>query len=436
MAFVRNILGTGLLVSVCSHSWASGFALSAKSTSSLGQAFSGTTVSADDASVVYSNPALMQSLQGDRFTFLLHSIIAGVQFENDGSNTSGRDNENIDKVHFIPNLYYIKELNSDVRFGFGIYSPFGLGLAYDKDWLGRYHTTESTLRTINFSPAISFSASDKLNLGVGVDMQYLRAELNNAMDFGTICAAYESYGQIPAGTCSAGGLLPQQSDGSQSLKGNNWAMGYSLGLTYDFNQATRMGVTFHSATRHDVRGTSEFDNVPTLLAGTFSDTDAELMLMLPESLNIGVRHALTPRLELLGDYTWTRWSRYDELVVEFDNSLPNSTTEQNWKDVPRYSVGLNYRWKDDWMVRAGASYDITPVPDEKYLSPRVPDTNKLTLALGSKLDLSETLDIDMAVTYTLPSKPDVNNTDGLGHTLEGHYEVDTSYVSVQMNWKL
>jgi len=437
----------GLFAGLTQQCWASGFAITGKSTSSLGHAVAGTTVVADDATVVFSNPALMQSLHGDNISVALHSIIPSVQFENEGSttntatsstSTTGPTNEQIDKIYLIPNFYYVTELRDDVRFGLGIYTPFGLGLEYNDNWVGRYQTTNSSLRTINISPAFSFAASDKLSLGMGIDIQYATADLRNAVDFGGICENQEAYLQALGyiTSCSAVGLAAQQNDGSQTLTGDHWALGYSMGMTYDFNQSTRMGVTFHSATRHDVKGTSEFNNVPTLFASTFRDTDASLSIMLPENLSIGVRHAITPRLDLLADYTWTRWSRYDELVVHFDSGLPLARSEQNWKDVPRYSIGMDYQWKDDWKIRAGASYDKTPIPDAEHRSPRVPDSDKLTLALGSKLGLSDKLDLDIALTYTLPAKADINTTDSTGHTLSGNYEVDTSYVSMQLDWKL
>lgn len=444
---IKSLVFVSLLAGLSHQCLASGFAITGKSTSSLGNAVSGTTVVADDATVVYSNPALMQSLHGDNMSVALHGIIAGVHFENEGSTTTtatssapttGPTDEQLDHIYYIPGFYYVTELSDDVRFGLGIYSPFGLGLEYDDNWVGRYQTTNSSLRTINISPAFSFAADDKLSLGMGIDIQYASADLKNAVDFGGICENQESYLQAMGyiTSCAAAGLAAQQNDGSQTLTGHHWALGYSMGMTYDFNQATRMGISFHSATRHDVKGTSEFDNVPALFASSFSNTDASLSIMLPENLSIGVRHSLTPRLDLLADYTWTRWSRYDELVVHFDNGLPSARDEQNWKDVPRYSVGMDYQWKDDWKIRAGASYDVTPIPDAKHRSPRVPDSNKLTLALGSKLGLSERLDLDIALTYTLPSQADINTTDSTGHNLSGNYEVDTSYVSVQLDWKL
>jgi hypothetical protein len=56
--------------------------------------------------------------------------------------------------------------------------------------------------------------------------------------------------------------------------------------------------------------------------------------------------------------------------------------------------------------------------------------------LGSKLGVSDDIDVDIAVSYTLTSHADINNTDSQGHTLKGSYAVDTSYASVQLNWKL
>lgn len=421
----------GLIAGLCSNAFASGFAISGKSVSSLGQALAGTTVLAEDASVVYDNPAAMRLLEGRHFSALLHTIPADIHFDDGASTTTGDGSEQVDKIHFVPGLYYVNTLNNELSFGLGIYSPFGLGVEYADNWEGRYHSTNSALRTINISPAIAFSASDRVNIGFGVDFQYAKAELKKAVDFGTIC-----YGLTTTATCVANGLFPEQNDGSNTLTGSSWAAGYSLGLTYDLSEATRLGLSFHSSTRHDVEGNSEFDGVHPALASTFTDSGASLTLMLPESLSLGMRHTLTSRLDVMADITRTRWSRYDQLVVKFDNTLPTAVEENNWKDSNRYSIGMNYRWQDDWLVRAGVTYDMSPIPDAEHRSPRVPDSNKISLGLGSKVALSKTQDLDMAVFYTLPGTADINNTDSLGHTLNGSYKVQTTYLSVQLNWKL
>ncbi len=403
---------------------ASGFALSGKSTSGLGNGLSGTTVSADDASVVYGNPAAMRYLDGERFAAVFHFIDTNIEFSNDGSTASGSDNKSVSKVHFVPNFYYVKTLNEDLSFGLGMYSPFGLGIDYGEEWVGRYHSTNSSLRTINISPAIAFSPNNKLNLGFGVDFQYAEADLAKALNFSALGAA----------------------DGSHTLTGDSWAIGYSLGLTYDLSDATRLGASFHSSTRQDLDGESDFEGVPNVTIPTaigslhlpsyYSDSGASLTLMLPESLSLGVRQVITPKLELMADYTWTRWSRYDATVVEFTNNLPLSVEENNWKDSGRYAVGMNYRVKNDLLMRGGITYDQTPIPDAEHRTPRIPDADKLSLALGSNIGLSDNMDLDVALFYTLPTDSDINNTDSSGNTLKGSFETQTSFISMQLNWKL
>lgn len=434
----RQLLLAALLGSLCSSAIAGGFNIRGKSASGLGNGTAGTAVLAEDASVVYNNPAAMQDLDGTHFSALLHSIGSDLRFEDEGSNISGAASSTVDDPHFLPNLYYVRTLHSDLRFGFGIYTPYGLGLEYDDDWKGRYITTSTDVKVLNFSPALSWRASDKLNLGAGIDLQYLDATLANAVDFGTICYAYESYGYLPGGYCAGEGMVPQGSDGSQTLTGSNWALGYSLGLTYDIDALTRFGMSFHSATRHDIEGDSDFEGTPTALQAMdmFTDTGGQLELELPETLSLGLSRQVSPQLMLLADATWTRWSRYDALVVEFDNNTPTSSSPQNWNDTWRFSVGGNYRVNERWLLRAGFSHDPSPIPDAQHLSPRVPDTTRNWLSLGSRTRINSEMGLDMALAYTLPQSYRIDNTDSQGHNLEGEYESEILYLTLQFNWQL
>jgi len=423
---VISIMLAALLAGLSGSVCASGFAISGKSASNLGNAFSGTSVLAEDASVVYTNPAAMQQLQGQHFSALVHSIGSELQFSDAGSNVSGPASTRVDEPHYVPNLYAVSPLGEDVRFGVGIYAPFGLGLDYEDDWQGRYITTNSHMRIVNFSPALAFRIDERLNLGLGIDFQHLDATLENAVDFDAICLAYAPI----LGSCTSKG------DGSQRLNGSNWAVGYSFGLTYDLSETTRLGMSFHSATRHDIAGDSDFENQPDELIALdiFSDTGGNLTLMLPETLDLGLSHRLSPRLQLMADATWTRWSRYDELVVEFDNRTPTSRTEENWHDTWRLSLGGNYRMNEAWLLRAGLSHDPTPVPDARHRSPRVPCATRNWLSLGSNVVLDQGVDLDLALSYTLPVSYKIDNTDSLGNNLRGEYDSEILYLTAQLNW--
>lgn len=424
----RQLLLAALVGSLCSNALAGGFSIRGKSASGLGNGTAGTAVLAEDASAVYNNPAAMQDLDGTHFSAVLHTIVSDLRFEDGGSNISGPASSTVDDPHLVPNLYYVRTVGNDLRFGLGIYTPYGLGLDYDDDWKGRYITTGTDLQVVNFSPALSWRASDKLNLGAGIDLQYINATLENAVDFGTICYLYGIT------SCAA----PQANDGSQTLTGNNWALGYSLGLTYDIDTLTRLGMSFHSATRHDIEGDSDFEGAPAVLQAMdmFTDTGGQLELELPETLSLGLSRQVSPQLMLLADATWTRWSRYDALVVEFDNNTPTSSSPQNWNDTWRLSVGGNYRLNERWLLRAGFSHDPSPIPDAQHLSPRVPDTTRNWLSLGSSTRINSEMEMDMALAYTLPQSYRIDNTDSMGHNLKGEYESEILYLTLQFNWQL
>lgn len=412
---VKQMILAATMCSLSSGALASGFALSGKSASNTGNAFSGTTTLAEDASVVFSNPAAMQDLEGQQFSALLSTVAPNLRYKDSGSSSTS-----VTDPHYIPNLYYVNALSSDVRFGFGIYAPFGLGLDYKDNWAGHYFTTGSDLKIINISPAISFKASPQTNLAFGVDLQYLDATLQNDVDFGLI-------------TGNPSGSL----DGSLKLTGTSWAVGYTLGLTHDIDEANRFGMTFHSATRQNVKGNADFTGAPGALTalGAFTDGGGRIDLVLPESLNLGYRHTVSTQLQVMVDATWTRWSRYDELVVDFADYTPTSITPQNWKDVWRFSVGANYQMNETWLLRGGLAYDPSPVPNAEHRSARIPDGDRTWVTLGARAKIDSDIDLDLALAYAPDNKYKINASDTLGHTLSGEYTSSVTYFIAQMNWK-
>lgn len=253
------------------------------------------------------------------------------------------------------------------------------------------------------------------------------------MDYSTLCYALSQ----PPYNLSTGACYGDL-DGSQELTGTNWALGYTLGLTHDIDEASRFGLTFHSATRHDVKGNANFtDAPPELLAyGMFSTTtDGNLTIVLPESLSLGYRRTVSSQLQIMVDATWTRWSCYDELVVDFADNTPTSRTPQNWNDVWRLAVGANYLLNDTWLLRGGMAYDPTPIPDAEHRSARIPDGDRTWINLGARAKLDSNMDIDLALAYAPDNKYDINTRDSLNHNIKGEYTSSITYVIAQLNWK-
>lgn len=112
------------------------------------------------------------------------------------------------------------------------------------------------------------------------------------------------------------------------------------------------------------------------------------------------------------------------LSFDFDNS---------W----RYSLGANYRMSDAWTLRAGISYDMTPVKDAAHRTVRLPDANRTWLALGARWNISPTSAVDLAYAHLFLQDVDVNftrsqlNAPTTSSTVTGSYSGSVDILSVQ-----
>jgi len=447
----RSLLFAAIAVA-SSQPMASGFQLIEQSVSAMGTAYAGSASAANDATTVYFNPAGMSRLKGNQLAVGVHLVSPDGQFNNNGSyvnpaltgnvpvpgSLTGPDDDG-GTLGVVPNLYLISEINPDLHLGLGINVPFGLVTDYDNDWVGRYHAIRSEVQTVDFNPSVAVKLNDRVSLGFGVSAQYLKAKLTNAVDYGSACFA--SFG---AGLCAPKGVTPLAADGKAKVDGDSWAYGFNLGLLYQFSEQTRLGMSYRSKISHDLDGDATF-GVPAgfqaLLNGIgssrFQNTGASASVDLPETAIISLFHQLNPQWAIMGEAAWTRWSRFEELKIEFDNpSQPDSVQPENWDDSWRVSLGFSYTPNTTWTYRAGVAYDETPIPSAQDRTARIPGNSRTWLALGLGYNLSESVSLDVGYAHLFVQNTKIDQVDiSTGHTLTGGYDNDVDILSAQMNWK-
>ena len=430
---------------------AAGFALINNNASGMGAAYSGASSIADDASTVFFNPAGMIRLSDEQMVVAAHMISPQAQFKNQGSNAvlmppagsplSGA-NDDGGQASLVANFFYTLPIDDKLTFGFGINTPFGLKTTYDKNWVGRYHAVNSELLTINMNPSIAYKLSNELAIGGGINAQYAEAKLSSAIDFGTLCFALAP---SPAATCSALGTTPQQADGLASVTGDDFSFGWNIGVLFQPTASTRIGATYRSQVKHTLKGQADF-TVPAAAdafigpSGAFVDTGASAKLTLPELVSVSVFHKTNNKIDLMADITWTGWNSFQELRIEYDNaSQPDSVTTENWENVFRYSVGMQYHLNNKWLLRSGLAFDKTPVPCTERRTPRAPGLDRTWLSLGFSYVLQEKLTFDFGYTHIFAKAAKVNNTlessiPPLNATLTGEFEGSADLLSAQLSW--
>jgi long-chain fatty acid transport protein len=432
-------------------SYGAGFAVAEQSVTGLGRAFAGQAAVAEDASTIFHNPAGLTYLTHSQIAQGLNFILPQSDFNNDsstiapslapfGSTTLTGGGDDAGSLAVVPNLYYAHRLNDDVVLGIGVNAPFGLVTEYDDDWVGRYHAIKSDLLTININPSIGFKATEKLSLGVGVNLQYIDLELTQAVDFGAACAQAFVGGNPGALACAQ----PQQHDGKVKLNADDWSWGFNLGLIYQATDATRFALAYRSKISHHLTGEGKFsvpsDPVVQAVAAGAGITKGAISgdVDIPESASFAIHHQINSQWAVMADASWTRWERFKELAIASPVAPLNSTKQEQWENNMRYGIGLTYAHNDKWTFRGGIAYDESPIPDE-FRTPRIPGEDRKWVALGASYKYSDHIIIDAGYTHIFVSDPSIKDEtkpDNLGssYTLDGDYDASVDILGIQMRW--
>jgi len=435
------IIGSLLSCVIPGMAQAAGFALIENSASGQGNAYAGAAAHTTDASTIFFNPAGMMRLEGDSISIAGHFISPDASFTNNGSAlnplagggllTGGNDDGG--QSAFVPNFYWVKTIDEQMKFGLGVQTTFGLATKYDRTWVGRYHAVETDLKTINFNPSIAYQVNDKLSVGGGIDLVAADITFSNAVDFGTLAIA-----------------SPQAADGFAELTGDNLSdpsLGFNVGLQYLINMNTVFGASFRSEIDMDLSGTADF-TIPAALGGegalapAFIDTGINAGVTLPASLALSIAHKVD-NITYLADITWTGWSSFDELRIIYDNpAQPNTVTTENWDDTFRYSIGFDYQYSDKMVLRSGIAYDETPIPSAERRTPRIPGNDRTWLSFGLTYMIDNQSSVDVGYSHLFIDDVPINNTleatgaaAAINATLTGQYEASVDILSVQWNKK-
>lgn len=409
---------------ISSMSSAAGFAIIEQSVTGLGSAFAGSAAVAEDASTIFFNPAGLTHLSHEELDVALNYIAPQSEFIDNGSTAPfggpATDNNGGDAANnaIVPNVYYSKPINERLIVGLGVNAPFGLVTEYNDTWKGRYHAVKSDLKTVNINPTIALKASDKLSLGLGVSLQKVDLELTQMAFLG-----------------GAG-------DAKINIEGNDVSWGYNLGLTYQIQEATRIGIAYRSKIAHHIKGDAAITTQTAVAQGVANgagliNTKISGDLVLPESLSFAIHHKLNNQWAIMGDASWTRWSRFKDLTfVTPDVTHPlNKSQAENWSNSMRYGLGVTYTHNDQWMFRSGIAYDETPISDE-FRTPRIPGNDRKWVAVGASYKYSENITLDLGYSHIFLSNPKIDDqSSSLGNpTISGEYEGSIDLLGVQMRW--
>ena len=457
--FLIAALAAALTVSQSAMS--AGFAISAQSAFGLGNAYAGNAAVASDASTVLTNPAGIFELDHSVFAASLPFTSSNAYYTDRGSLTNslfgaqpvtvadGR-NTSLDQrsVTPTPALYYARKLTDQWAFGLGLSIPFGASSDYGDNWIGRYQAVETAMTVFDINPTVAYRINDKVSVGGGLSIQIASALLTSKLDSGATCLGISNRAELPITTCGEQfGLTPNDPglDSDVELDGSGTGVTFNLGVLVKPRDWTKIGVAYRHGTEHQLKGDAKFTNNPALDAFVsvlpegsqpVQNTSTTISANLPATLDFSVAQMANEKLEVLGTIKWTQWSSFEELTSDFDNpAQPSSALDFSWEDTVTLSTGVNYTLNEKTTLRAGFSFDQSPIPSPRLRSPRGPANDRYWYSFGGTYKFNKNISANAAYTHIQIDESAIDNPGAEGNpTLRGSYKFDVNLFAFQLNW--
>lgn len=244
------LLAWGVVASLAPRASASGFNLREQSPSAQGMSFAGASSGGSDIGGMYFNPASMALFEGNQAILGASFVMPRAELEDaaavrGGTPVSGSGHvANAARSALLPNVYLLWSMRPDLKLGFSVNVPFGMGTDYDEDFVGRYHALKSDLSMVDFAPSVAWRINPQWSVGAAFVARKADAQLTNAVFVGT--------------------------DAHASMKADAWGYGYRLGVIYQPTETLRFGLAHHAGISVKLKGDVDFTRTTLLPDGGVS----------------------------------------------------------------------------------------------------------------------------------------------------------------------
>ncbi|WP_424244761.1 long-chain fatty acid transport protein [Elusimicrobium posterum] len=363
-----------LLPFICaSYANAAGFAL--YEFSARGNAMGGSVIAnkAEPASLA-TNPALITQLEGTQ-------VQVGATYVSATSKTTvNGDKRELESDFFVlPNFYATYQAHEHIYLGLAGFSRFGLGGKYKdyKSWGAAADAYTVGVESFSFTPVIAVKATPEISVSMGLEAMILSFQ-------------EEKYGYVAPGT-------------NTKISGSNVAWGGGFGLHYKPEWAEKwgFGASYRTKMRQVINGrvkTTAGNNI--INAASYN---AQGNVTLPDMIMTGVSFQPDNKWVFEAGMTYTFWSSYDAIrITNTQTTAPSTGTSvdtKNYKDTPRFNIGAEYMINQNWAVRGGYVYDISPI-NTKHMDTLVPVDDRHIFNIGAGYE-NDKWGVDASYSYLM-----------------------------------
>ena len=348
-----------------------------------------------DASTLFFNPGTVAFSNENSVNVGITPIFANVLYVDSSTQNGYRTQNPVGTPFQAYALFQLKD-SAAMKFGLGVYTPFGSTVQWEEGWIGRFAITRLSLRAIFIQPTVSYRINEHFGIGGGFVISTGGVTLQRDLPI-----------QFANGDFA-----------SATLSGSAMGFGYNLGLHFNASDQFSIGLNYRSGLRMKVSdGQAEF-NVPASLSENFPNGTFSSSLALPSVTTLGLAYKFDEKLTFVLDINRVGWKTYDTLAFDYANNtstLQDTKSPRNYKSIFAFRGGMSYQVSESFCLRAGGGYGISPVQNG-YVTPETPDGNRFYGTFGLGYNFDQKLSIDASLFYTQVQRADTNLETNLSGT--------------------
>ncbi|MDX1908420.1 MAG: outer membrane protein transport protein [Bacteroidia bacterium] len=331
------------------------------------------TAFAADASVMVLNPGLLGATPRPGVIFGGWGQRSTTRFL---AQTPGDYTAETQPFTLAPICLYVsmRRGNSRWTWGLGAHTPYLSYTRWPDQWKGQYISREFSFTTLALRPSVGVRLSPRWYVGLSGILLWGNMTHQRAL-------------QIDG---------PNGVESLASFDGTGGGAGIQAGVYYRASGRLALGLSGQSQTRLRIdQGLVRF-TVPESLIPLYPDLNFTSELPLPAKIQAGLHYQPDQRFSLTLDLVYTRWSTWDTLTFSLSRVVKGLAEfpEVLYHNTLSFRTGCEYAFTDRIAFRGGAYSDPSPVTQE-YVSPALPDANKIGITVGAGYQVTDHLQADI-----------------------------------------
>jgi len=431
---VWRLSSLGLMMLLSAQAYAAGYKMEFQSASVLADA--GEAAVVEDAGTNWYNAAglvnLPQQLVASGIDLYAPTTFGGTAFApallpppSVGSSFIQSGSASSHPNSFLPAFHYTYPINHCFSLGISVVPAWGFMEDYGENSMVRYNLTKVYTRTVDVAPSIAMRINKQWSIGIGPDFHYFSVESRNHV---------RTEGTPPFGT---------PGDSISRFSANRWGYGGHIGVLFQWNDATRIGLNYRSKLMMNLDGYSDFalNHV-----ASFESNSFKLPVPLPPTTTLSVYRDITCNWALMGTLAYDQWNvlrdyharNYIQPPTPTNPSgiLPNVVLQENYSNTVDVSVGTHYKLNDQWMLRGSIKYEPTPT-QSAFRDVSFPDGPKLGFNIGTRYQMNRKIAFDVIYGHVFVKTVHINGINPVTFaTVSGHQHTSIDLLGAQVVWNI